>query len=412
MSTIVTRLGKGSALTWEEADANVTNLNADKIDYTRLDDSDGSSLVGFLQTGTGAVPRTAQDKMRESVSVKDFGAVGDGVTDDTVAIQAAIAEAVAKNHDEVSASGLFNIAAGSENNDWGITYNNGLITQDDGAGAYALHMYPETGSFNQMLCWRLWYRLRSGGQLSIMWLGDSRSAPSGGFVSTAYEPQNYVIEALVRKKGIRNPMYINNRAVTGTGWPQISPGGAQDPVPVLNAAGPGVYDAIVIAMDVNDAGVGIDLADALSHKITYTKNTLANIRSSAYGTPSQLAIIVVGPTACHDPSTRRASLWLRKADKIARKLAMQYGCGYVDCFTDNQDPRSLGGFMQDALMVHPLDEMQAWWLGRVVDFMFPTSALVRYTSNETIGVGGLNGWSNVGGSYPHFLQDWTTMGIW
>lgn len=46
-------------------------------------DTTGSALVGFKQAGTGAVDRTMQDKAREVVSVKDFGAVGDGVTDQT-----------------------------------------------------------------------------------------------------------------------------------------------------------------------------------------------------------------------------------------------------------------------------------------------------------------------------------------
>jgi hypothetical protein len=52
--------------------------------------SSGSSLVGFLQSGTGAQARTEQAKLRDVVSVKDFGAVGDGTTNDATAIQNAL----------------------------------------------------------------------------------------------------------------------------------------------------------------------------------------------------------------------------------------------------------------------------------------------------------------------------------
>jgi hypothetical protein len=66
-------------------------------DPTDADDYMLATDVSFTQSGTAATSRTAQAKMREWVSVQDFGVVGDGSTDDTTAMRAAIAAVKARN---------------------------------------------------------------------------------------------------------------------------------------------------------------------------------------------------------------------------------------------------------------------------------------------------------------------------
>lgn len=102
--------------TWDNlpgiTDANVLAAElANQSDITL-----GDALIGFKQTYAlgimpGAVGKTLNNKMQDLVSVKDFGAKGDGTTDDTSAIQAAINLACTYGGNVYLPAGTYKISA-------------------------------------------------------------------------------------------------------------------------------------------------------------------------------------------------------------------------------------------------------------------------------------------------------------
>lgn len=115
--------------TWDDIVAPISSITANDVGYTpgvdslltatnvqdalnQLSDSDsGAAYVGFTQLGTAPIELTALAKMRQIINVKDFGAVGDGVADDTTALQNAFNSAYDNNKNLILDGGTYLISA-------------------------------------------------------------------------------------------------------------------------------------------------------------------------------------------------------------------------------------------------------------------------------------------------------------
>lgn len=193
----------------------LSELSSEKVQSTVLAASGGSSLVGYLPSGTGAVAATVQSKLWESVSVKDFGAVGDGVTDDTTAIQSAI------NSVNLAGGGIILFQAGTYLISATVLLKNNCTLQGSGiktttiklANNSNVNIFEASGGQNDGVC--IYDMTINGNQVNNT---------AGGVYLVGASPSRgpcYQIER-IRFTNIRTAIYGggNRGAVTvaGSGW--------------------------------------------------------------------------------------------------------------------------------------------------------------------------------------------------
>lgn len=131
---------------------------------------------GFTQSGAGVVARTAQDKLRESVSVADYGAKGDwngtSGTDDTVAIQAAI---------NAAAGGRIYLPPGRYRITAALVINSATTTLE-GAGMQATEIVNTTNNTGILRFTGQWGGFR---QLSMSYSGTPVSGATAVYSTSA-----------------------------------------------------------------------------------------------------------------------------------------------------------------------------------------------------------------------------------
>jgi hypothetical protein len=106
-----------------------------------------ASQVTYDPAGTGAVATNVQAKLRQYVSVKDFGAVGDGIVNDTAAIQAAINACLASGSALYVPVGKYRLTAQVNIPVYSNVFERGLIIYGEGWASRFIIDHAGTGFY-------------------------------------------------------------------------------------------------------------------------------------------------------------------------------------------------------------------------------------------------------------------------
>jgi hypothetical protein len=127
-----------------------TGLNVgDLVNYTigaSTSLSVNSASVLYNEGGTSAVDTNVKAKLQETVSVKDFGAIGDGVADDTASIQAAV-NATSIGGNLYFPAGQYKISAAITINKAITIFGNGPGSEFNTNGSYVIQSNISANAF-------------------------------------------------------------------------------------------------------------------------------------------------------------------------------------------------------------------------------------------------------------------------
>jgi lysophospholipase L1-like esterase len=355
----------------------------------------GDALISVKQPFTGSTVRTQHDKNADIIGGGDFDMVGDGSTDNTAAVNAAISAVNSQGSILLPSNGSVEAKqyriTGIINN-LGVRFKGmgALVLPDPNGGVKQVNFHQD--EYYQSLGYEYFFPVYqkmvpgqgdANGQLKVFLFGDSTVAGLNG-ETAPFKLETYLSNQLAGL-GIPNATVVN-RGVSGS-----SVGDMNATPDVTQSA-----DLFIIKYGINDGGNG--RSDRLVYFATNLRNKLAGIRAAQYGNMSELTIVLVGPNSTNDSPNNRNAYWYEQLRNIYLQAARDYQCAYFDTYSMMPDSYGLAGNALDhpsilapGVGIHPMDSMQTWIWGKFLDKYFNRSSIAPYVSNNFTNSGAISG---------------------
>ncbi|QHJ79665.1 MAG: hypothetical protein [Caudoviricetes sp.] len=339
-------------------------------------------------------PELHRARWKDTGDIRAFSPVGDGVTDDTAVVNSAIASFgttagklyFPKNPDGTQRRYLVNWA--SIVNPYGVQFvgPGSLVSPESVGGLTQRNLYGNQFkiSYGHEYLYRVYKRFELNQTANIFLFGDS-TMQGGNGEDAAYSTGALVFD-IFQAAGLN--INVVNRGVAGTSWYQMNA------LPDVSATS----DLFIIKYGINDGGTP-GSGDRFANYANALRAKLAQIRAATNGGINTLSIIVVGPNSTNDTEHNRDAIWYEPQREIILQACRDYQCAYFDTYGMMPDVKNAAGFAMDNPFsngqgVHPMNTMQTWIWGNVINTFFSAYATEKYRSNNFLNVPGAAGVPN------------------
>lgn len=332
----------------------------------------------FVQRGTGSVARVVSDKLKEELSLGDFG--GGPAATNTTALNSALTAARSSKDKQIRISPGQN-DTGIVSNPTGIRLFGGdLVEKPDASNSSTWDMLSSNADFlsyqlgNEYL-YALHNEISIRATVKIMMVGDSTVVGVG---STAPFTPAGVISDRGLDLGLVG-VVVNNLAVSGTASPQW------DTAPIIADTS---THCLIVGYGTNDPAAGDEVAffNNMSAKLAAVR-AARNVQS--------LTIILKGANSTNDWVNGRSQLWCERIAPVYRKLARLYQCYFFDTYNFLRDSKNSAHLWMDTLQysgidthIHPNNFGNMWIWGELARNIFTNAIGQRKVNNyRNVGAG-------------------------